>query len=128
MLEVASVKEYLRDRVNAGVEKLDVLVPDWASRIDVELLDMHSCSRCVLGQVFGHYAQGVAELEEYGAFNGGEWGFDIDYAPADGLADAWLEESKHTDLNSDELYWQYLRETWLDVLQERGKEVDVRHR
>jgi hypothetical protein len=37
---------------------LDAAVPGWEERIDVDLLDMQRCKRCVLGQIFGDYRSG----------------------------------------------------------------------
>jgi hypothetical protein len=43
------------ERVAAGVAWLDENVPGWAERIDLEQLNLASCQRCVLGQLFGDF-------------------------------------------------------------------------
>ena len=46
------------DRVRTGVALLDEKVPGWFERIDLDRLDMDSCARCVLGQLFGSFVRG----------------------------------------------------------------------
>jgi len=36
---------------------------DWRADIDLDLLAMHSASRCVLGQVFGYFDTGLRDLD-----------------------------------------------------------------
>lgn len=45
-----------------GVELLDETVPGWDSRIDVETLNIASPVKCVLGQLFGGYGDGLRAL------------------------------------------------------------------
>jgi hypothetical protein len=45
----------IAERVAAGVAWLDAEVPDWWRDIRLDRLEMASCTRCVLGQVFGEY-------------------------------------------------------------------------
>jgi len=40
----------MRDEVRQAAARLDARYPGWASRIDVGLLDMESCTRCIIGQ------------------------------------------------------------------------------
>lgn len=39
-------------RVQAGVTWLDMTIPDWRGRINIERLNMSNPQACVLGQVF----------------------------------------------------------------------------
>ena len=41
---------------------LDLKVPDWATRINLDRLNMQSNSSCVLGQLFNGYGKGLSEL------------------------------------------------------------------
>lgn len=50
-------------KVAAGIKKLDADKPGWRDLIDVQTLDLESCSVCVLGQVFGDYHDGRAQLD-----------------------------------------------------------------
>lgn len=52
----------LPQRVAAGVEFLDAQAPGWWERIDLESFRLNSCARCVLGQMFGRYSDGIDEL------------------------------------------------------------------
>jgi hypothetical protein len=66
-------------QVNAGIKLLDEQQPGWRDKIDLETLNLGSCSVCVLGQIFGDYEEGTIELDieddpyQYGfnALNGG---------------------------------------------------------
>lgn len=49
------------ERVAAGAAWLDGNQPGWVDRIDLERLDIGSCMRCVLGQLYGEYS--LAPLE-----------------------------------------------------------------
>lgn len=40
---------------------------NWRERIDVEILNMHSGTLCVLGQVFGSYGKGLDRLYPTGS-------------------------------------------------------------
>ncbi len=53
----------MKENVLHGVALLDEKVPDWRKRIDSELLSMVWCGRCILGQLFGGYGNGLIELE-----------------------------------------------------------------
>lgn len=50
------------DRVRAGVALLDDRKPGWANRVDVDRLEMQACDRCVLGQLFGDFHEGMERL------------------------------------------------------------------
>jgi hypothetical protein len=52
----------LMSRVLRGAMVLDEHAPGWHQRIDLEKLDISSPFRCVLGQVFGHYIEGLVSL------------------------------------------------------------------
>jgi hypothetical protein len=58
-------------RVRRGAELLDAREPGWAEKVALDRLAMADCDRCVLGQVFGTFADGFVAL----ALDGG---------PADG--------------------------------------------
>lgn len=58
-------------KVIKGIKLLDSEKPGWRSDIDLDKLDLGSCSVCVLGQIFGDYEVGVEELD----IDGHEYGF-----------------------------------------------------
>jgi hypothetical protein len=74
------------NEVAKGIRVLDLQVPNWRQKIDVENLDLGSCSICVLGQVFGDYNDGIEELN----VDGYEHGFNTTGSYAE-LKDAWVE-------------------------------------
>jgi hypothetical protein len=84
-----------RDRVERGAALLDKTAPGWRERVDPETLDMTLCTRCVLGQLFGHYMVGFDRLEV--AESSVVYGFDLPWPTKfedsgyDLLQDAWLE-------------------------------------
>lgn len=45
--------EPLIDRVKRGAAALDIARPGWAHSVDVDILDMNQCTRCVVGQLAG---------------------------------------------------------------------------
>lgn len=50
------------ERVVQGAEFLDEFRPGWADEIDVEALDLASSDRCVLGQIYGSFRDGLEVL------------------------------------------------------------------
>lgn len=52
------------DRVafRAAVRRLNRVAPGWHDRVDPDRLDMMCADRCVLGQVFGDYCDGLTAL------------------------------------------------------------------
>jgi hypothetical protein len=54
----------LARRVAAGARLLDRHYPGWHRRVDPEVLDALDTGRCVLGQLFGGYEQGLDELTD----------------------------------------------------------------
>jgi hypothetical protein len=69
----------VKDRVQNGIALLDRETSGWEGRIDLETLDLQDCGLCVLGQVFGGFAEGALRLfrghEDMG-YAGWEHGFD----------------------------------------------------
>lgn len=80
----------LRSRTELGVRLLDREVPDWWKHIGVGRLDLASCPLCVMGQLFGHYEQGLARLAVWR--RGHEYGFALPSFESElGSAEAWAE-------------------------------------
>lgn len=60
-------------RIAKGMALLDERAPGWESRINLDKLDLKSCTTCVLGQLFGDYSAGrnlasvsIFDVEEFG--------------------------------------------------------------
>ena len=45
------------DAVLCGAALLDVELPGWRSRVDVQALDMRSATSCIVGQLTGYYGR-----------------------------------------------------------------------
>lgn len=73
-------------QINAGIKLLDSEVPNWRGKIDIDELDLGSCSVCVLGQVFGDYDDGIEAL----GVSGYDYGFNT-MSDMSGLTAAWKE-------------------------------------
>lgn len=54
--------EEYRVLVSQGAKLLDVKVPGWRERVNVDALDMFDPFKCVLGQVFSRFGDGLEKL------------------------------------------------------------------
>lgn len=59
---MGKMSQVLLERVERGAARLDVMCPDWASRVTPETLNVGNCLACVLGQLFEHYMDGLDEV------------------------------------------------------------------
>lgn len=48
--------------VTDGIDRLDAFYPEWPNEIDIDTLDMANGSRCIIGQLFGDYLDGITTL------------------------------------------------------------------
>lgn len=48
--------------VTRGIAYLDEHLPGWQDEIDWEALDMNTCEKCIVGQLFGDYDRGMRIL------------------------------------------------------------------
>lgn len=102
--------ERLRTAVAAGAVLLDAHRPGWRDSVDIFTLNMRSVSRCVLGQLYDGFGEGMCVLRinglgspaptvaDFGFAAGADWGLDEDefrqqlaaqYAALDSL---WIAE------------------------------------
>jgi len=51
-----------RDKVALGAKALDDLRPGWFREVDIKTLDMTDGAKCVLGQLYDFYGNGLKEL------------------------------------------------------------------
>ena len=85
------------ERARRGAALLDEKRPGWREDVDLRSLDQASCSRCVLGQVFGRYAEGLRSLFNEDRIrrypDDAPYGFDIDgeVGHYSVLTEAWRE-------------------------------------
>lgn len=92
----------LRERVfERGAPFLDQAEPRWWKRIE-ERLRMAICDRCVLGQMFGDFREGVTQL--VGAYSV-----------------TWVIEHGFTTAHGE---WDDLDRLWLEAIQARRADPD----
>lgn len=48
--------------VRECAELLDEVMPDWYTKIDERKLNLTSCSKCIIGQLYGGYGAGMRKL------------------------------------------------------------------
>lgn len=106
--------------VKRGAALLDGLDPNWATKIDLETLQMSVTCNCVLGQVFGGYEEGLAAaldqtLEET-RFTRDE---DLDKIQDHGFCIYDRTFGRANVMPSDSLLWTALEETWIKLIQLR---------
>lgn len=101
----------LMPRVEKGAAWLDVNRPGWFDAINCDELNIESCSRCVLGQLFGSFDDGMARLVE----GYDEWA----YNPASGehgFAAKQCDLPIDTPRDASKLFWRTLRECWMTAI------------
>lgn len=64
-------------RVARGVAVLNQQNPGWRDHIAPGDLDMGACERCVLGQAYGSYDDGLVSLDLYDDIDDRVHGFDV---------------------------------------------------
>ena len=86
-----------KERVQAGAKLLDEQHPGWHNKIDIATLNIGSCFRCILGQLYGEFSEGASKLCLY---HSEQFGF---------------------CLSSNEPPYRYksLRERWVEEIRER---------
>lgn len=123
--------------VNRGAAMLDLYVPDWASRINVDTLNISSASTCLLAQMLGKvgdtddhdYVTGLGRLRKILA--GSDVTVGWDFETAHGFMTSWvrrdntildgLEVSEIEFDSDDEVYMSnpLLTEAWRAAIAER---------
>jgi len=77
-------------RIERGAALLDDKVPGWQDKIDLATLDMSNCANCVVGQVYGDYDLGLAELDGEAQRQPSRYGFAaLPTEMFDTLTDKW---------------------------------------
>lgn len=79
-------------RVERGAALLDARRPGWDALIDLGKLDLNNPWRCVLGQTYGGYAEGVDTLFHRDPGEGYRYGFSSVWDEGyDVLTESWRE-------------------------------------
>lgn len=90
---------HLQERLIRGAALLDLHTPGWAASIAPEALSVADVERCVLGQVYGCYRDGLTVLQVRPRDG---WRYGFERAPGSGLAERealtagwrWLIEAR----------------------------------
>lgn len=67
----------IKERVRKGANLLRTLDSKWYEKVNVNTIDLHSASDCLLGQVFGDYCIVANKLKNDGTLS--IYGFDSDF-------------------------------------------------
>lgn len=97
--------------VRRGMDLLDEICPDWIDRVNLDTLNISSCTDCVLGQLCGDYRDRYYAYPKMKEINSDRYGFtSTQYGGA-------VESGSLTD-------------TWKILIRERRDQqiVDVTHR
>ena len=74
------------EQIKRGVQVLNEKKPGWAYSINIESLNIITPAYCVLGQVYGGYSDGLAELRIH-YVDAGNYGFTLTTLPSDAAED-----------------------------------------
>lgn len=68
------------EQISAGMKMLDYAKPNWRKDLDLDVLCMSDMRRCVLGQLYGDFSDGVFYLSGLSGLEKWEWaqGFGFD--------------------------------------------------
>lgn len=116
------------DRVLNGAKWLDENRPGWFNEIDIQKLDLHSCGRCVLGQLFGNFIVALDTIFQNKYRPGGWQSSSTIWA-----IDHGFERPYHCDMVSHNKIARFnaeydaLRECWLTVILERQFQASEAH-
>lgn len=110
--------DLIRERVEEGAKFLDKKVPDWATMLDLGALELGDCSQCVLGQLYGHYDNGVVALditcEEYTTEPEQEsWRLGFEVGPYPGY------QGSARDEENQQAEYDALRDEWIVAVKKR---------
>lgn len=89
------------EQVKRGIALLDKKKPGWRNKVNINELQMHDCSACILGQVFGNYGLGLKYLC-------GGWTFDV-IKYSNGFSSTPFTGNKVQRKND----WDELRDEWI---------------
>jgi len=88
------MEKEMYERVNNGIEFLNSyfgILDAWINRVDLEKLDMHSLSDCIVGQIFGYYKYSLwCSEEDIEYCSGHPYGFDDSSGRYTELTEAWI--------------------------------------
>lgn len=96
-------------KVRNGANLLDEKKPGWYREVAVDELEILCCNYCVLGQVYGHFMDGVLELN-------------VD------IHDAWMYGFAGIPGSVPHGYYDELEELWVkEITERRIKDAENEH-
>lgn len=109
--------------VNDGASWMDENHPGWATLVDLQILEMEHCTRCVLGQAvkYQSYSQTIEDAADDSGTDSNDWGIDhgFDAEMRDVTTSQWFEGD--TGGFSQMAYERYetLKSLWVKEIQKR---------
>ena len=98
--------DVLANRVKSSAEQLDDMIPKWATKIDLEMLDLACSSMCICGQL----AQGSYDAECYVLER-------LGFSATDGF---YVSESEFPyDSGNRQEAWDFLQRKWVEEVEAR---------
>ena len=102
------------ERVTRGAVLLDRVAPGWYQRVDPDRLLMSTCIHCTLGQLYGHFADGLTALHFTDTEFGESFALDAD-AVRHGFVLSWSE----LDVDNQADSYKMLQRAWIDAIEDR---------
>lgn len=108
------VRRILEVRVTAGIAWLEKGDPAWASRINLDTLNLMDCTECVIGQLWGDYGEFVNMEDSPPSYSLG-----FSFSGSDALGDMpYVTPGSDSELKIREVVyaygWDVLQDTWKD--------------
>lgn len=109
----------LESAVSRGADLLDSTDSEWPSKVDLLELNMSSCSKCVLGHLYGDYWDACKVLmdeaagPDFGVFHG----FDIDAEAIIAAHPGYENREVRRDERAAE--YQTLKDLWIKQINRR---------
>lgn len=102
----------VREAVRRGANWLDVNHLGWANRVNLSMLQMNSCSNCVIGQAVGDYYETIMLASDDTGSE--EWAIDNGFCGKD----YWDPETGY-DMEAEKAYYLRLEELWAEEVRGR---------
>lgn len=80
----------IADRVEAGAMLLDQENPGWHRHVVAEKIKILSCTKCILGQIYGQFGDGMKKLAIKGF--SGDYGFNCSHRDVEKVETAWCDQ------------------------------------
>ena len=123
--DINAFETLCRISIDNGIAALDDNAPNWREHIDKDQLDMSSCRHCVLGQLYGDFADGLRDLGVCTMKSSSGFGFcswDTGQLTPEQIQGVWDKIDEDNESYPDERFlevqYEILQEQWLKELSE----------